>query len=248
MIKLFITDLDGCMSMPFELPNWEALNEIRALNELSQSDPTVPPITICTGRPLPYAEAIHQWMGMRLPFLFESGGGMYDAQSNSLTWHSLFTEKRLEDIQSVKDFLQKECVSNFDETIPEFAKHTDAGLINPDPKKIEAMLPLVESFVQEKYSNLEVHYTDVSINVISKATNKGEGIKMLCKQLGLGLHETAYIGDTGGDVPALKIVGKAFAPSNAKEVAKHVAEVAPFEATEAVLYAYKKVIEFNRTV
>src|SRR5690625_6436425 len=67
MIKLFVTDLDGCISYPYRTPNWEAIQEIRDLNIASRSIPEIPPLTICTGRPHPYAEAVAQWLDVRLP-------------------------------------------------------------------------------------------------------------------------------------------------------------------------------------
>ena len=39
-IKVFVTDLDGCMTDPFETPNWDAYTQIRALQIQSELDPT----------------------------------------------------------------------------------------------------------------------------------------------------------------------------------------------------------------
>ncbi len=50
MIKLFITDLDGCISMPFIPPKWDAIRKIIGLNQQSRTDLKIPPLTICTGR------------------------------------------------------------------------------------------------------------------------------------------------------------------------------------------------------
>ena len=76
-IKVFVTDLDGCMTDPFETPNWDAYTQIRALQIQSELDPSIPPMSLCTGRPMPYAEAQAQFLGLRLPFVFESGGGYH---------------------------------------------------------------------------------------------------------------------------------------------------------------------------
>jgi hypothetical protein len=65
MIRLFVVDLDGCISFPFVTPDWEAINVIRDLNIASKHDPSIPPITICTGRPLPYAEAVAAYTTLR---------------------------------------------------------------------------------------------------------------------------------------------------------------------------------------
>jgi 3-deoxy-D-manno-octulosonate 8-phosphate phosphatase KdsC-like HAD superfamily phosphatase len=56
-----------------------------------------------------------------------------------------------------------------------------------------------------------------------------------------------YIGDSSGDVPALKQVKMAFAPLNAKDIAKKHGVVIQKESTEAVLEAYHRIIEFNES-
>lgn len=248
MIKLFITDLDGCISMPFIAPKWDIITELKALNEQSKTDSTIPPLTICTGRPMPYAEAVYQWMGMYKPFLFESGGGVYDMSQNLLHWHPTFTSKREQELNELKSYLKEHFINKYPNTIPEFAKFTDSGIINQKPEVIYEMYPKIKEYVALNYPDFEVHYTDVSINVISKSTNKGEGIKYLCELLNLSLDEVAFIGDTGGDRPGLEIVGRPFAPINAKNVAKEVSDVMAGEDSEAVLQAYKKVIEYNRSL
>lgn len=248
MIKLFITDLDGCISMPFIPPKWDIITEIKKLNELSKTDGNIPPMTICTGRPMPYAEAVYQWLGMYKPFLFESGGGVYDMNNNKLHWHPTFDEQREKELSELKQHLRTSFIEKYPNTIPEFAKHTDSGIINQAPDVIHEMYPVIKEYVDLKYPNFEVHYTDVSINVISKSTNKGEGIKFLCQLLELDLEEVAFIGDTGGDRPGLEIVRMPFAPKNAMESAKEVSDVMDGEDADAVLQAYKKVIEYNRSL
>ncbi len=168
MIKLFITDLDGCISMPFIPPKWEVITEIKKLNELSKADETIPALTICTGRPMPYAEAVYQWLGMYKPFLFESGGGVYDMSMNKLYWHPTFDKEREQELNKLKLHLREHFIDKYPNTIPEFAKFTDSGIINPDPKVISEMYPQIKDYVNANYPNFEVHYTDVSINVISK--------------------------------------------------------------------------------
>lgn len=248
MIKLFITDLDGCISMPFIPPKWDVITELKNLNEQSKTDESIPPLTICTGRPMPYAEAVYQWMGMYKPFLFESGGGVYDMANNKLHWHPTFDTIRERELGELKTHLRTNFIEKYPNTIPEFAKFTDSGIINQTPAVIHKMYPEIRNYVDTNYPDFEVHYTDVSINVISKSTNKGEGIKFLCELLELQLNEVAFIGDTGGDRPGLEIVGKPFAPNNAMESAKEVSEVMSGNDADAVLEAYKKVIEYNRSL
>ncbi|WP_103665293.1 HAD hydrolase family protein [Gracilimonas amylolytica] len=247
MIKLFITDLDGCMAHPFISPNWKAVTRIRELIAESKEDDTIPAMTICSGRPFPYVEAVGQWLGVEAPMLFESGAGIYDIKVNKITWNPHFNDEAKQAVEEIKEWLVSTLIPNYDGTYPEFAKYTDAGLVNPDPSKIAMMHQEVLNHMDGKYPMFEVHATDVSVNIILKKANKGHGIKMLCDQLGLNLDEVAYIGDSSGDLPGLTIVGRSYAPVNAKSFVKDKVDVVTKETTEGVLEAYEDIIKRNRT-
>lgn len=245
MIKLFITDLDGCLAHPFETPDWEAITRIRELNHKSRDNEEIPPLTICSGRPFPYVEALAQWLSVEHPVLFESGGGMYRFEDNLLEWHPCFDEEARNSISEIKEWLETTVIRNYSGTIPEFSKFTDAGLVNPDPHKIARMHKEIEHFIGRNYPMFQVYDTDVSVNIILKEANKGAGIRFLCDKLGLDLSEVAYIGDSGGDIPALEIVGRAYAPVNAKDYTKAVVHKVTGEATHGVLEAYEDIIASN---
>ncbi|MFD2532027.1 HAD hydrolase family protein [Gracilimonas halophila] len=247
MIKLFITDLDGCVAHPFLSPDWEALSRIKTLNIKSKDDAQIPALTICSGRPFPYVEAVGQWLDVDLPMLFESGGGMYDIQTNEITWNPQFGDEAKKAVTEIKEWLEKTLIKNYKGTYPEFAKYTDAGLVNPDSAKIALMHEEVLNHVNGNYPMFEVHATDVSVNIILKKANKGEGIRFLCEKLKMDLEEVAYIGDSSGDIPGLQIVGRSFAPSNAKHFVKDVVDnVTQKTATEGVLEAYEFLIQQNK--
>lgn len=246
MIKLFVTDLDGCIAHPFVTPDWEAISRIRKLNLLSETDSGIPPLTILSGRPLPFVEAVGQWLGVRLPMVFEGGGGMYQFRNNELSWNAFFDMAARQAIVEIKEWMEKHLISRYENTIAEFTKLTDAGLINPDTEKIKRMYKQLQGHIEQHYPAFEVHFTEISINVILKDANKGSGLQNLCAELNIGLHEVAYIGDSGGDVPALKIAGKAFAPGNATAGAKEAAHYEVAEATLGVLEAYEKLIAWNK--
>ncbi len=247
MIKLFVTDLDGCVTDPFITPDWKAYTKLRELNLESHKDDTIPPLTICTGRPMPYAEAQAQILGVRLPFIFESGGGMYDVVNNRITWTPHLDEEAKKQVSEIKEWSRNNIINKYKSAIPEFAKFTDIGIIHQDTPTINEMAAKCEEYILTNYSRFEVHKTEVSVNIILKKANKGEGMKMIANHFNLKLEELAYIGDSSGDVPALKIIGMPFAPSNAAEVAKEVGEVTELESTKGVVEAYQKIIERNRS-
>ncbi|HET8864377.1 MAG TPA: HAD family hydrolase [Gracilimonas sp.] len=246
MIKLFITDLDGCVTHPFLSPDWKAVTRIKELSRLSKEDKNIPALTICSGRPFPYVEAIGQWLDVDLPMLFESGGGIYDIKTNEITWNPHFDNEAKQAVAEIKEWLEGTLIKNYKGTYPEFAKYTDAGLVNPDTSKITLMHQEVLNHVGDKYPMFEVHATDVSVNIILKKANKGEGIRFLSEKLEIDLNEIAYIGDSSGDIPGLSIVGKSFAPINAKSFIRDKVDTVTREATEGVLEVYEQLIAYNR--
>ena len=245
MIKLFITDLDGCVSDPFITPNWDAFSKIRELNLKAGEDPSIPKLSICTGRPMPYAEAMAQILGIELPFVFESGGGMYDVRKNKITWTEALTEKAKQEVIEIKAWAKENIIAKYGGAIPEFAKFTDIGIIHQDADVVEEFRQECFAHIDGRYPDFEVHHTEVSVNIILKKANKGFGIKMLTEHLGLDLSEVAYIGDSSGDIPGLTIVGMPFAPVNAAPNVKDVAEVTENRSTKGVLEAYYKIIKRN---
>jgi HAD superfamily hydrolase (TIGR01484 family) len=247
MIKLFITDIDGCLTRPFKTPDWELLSQLRRLNEQSAHDMAVPPLSICSGRPFPYVEAVAQWLGVDKPVVFESAG-IYELETNKIDFLPAFDGSAQQQVEELKKWMREELVPQYSNLIIEFTKRMDAGVIHLDKSVIDEIYPQVVEYVNEHYPRFEVHYTDVSINIILKKNNKRNGILELCEVLGLEPREVAYIGDSSGDIPGLKVVGKAFAPLNASEDVKSVAEVVQAEVTEALLMSYRQVIRENRRI
>ncbi|REL37666.1 HAD family phosphatase [Rhodohalobacter sp. SW132] len=247
MIKLFVTDLDGCISHPFKTPHWESINRLRELNQKSAEDSEIPPLTICTGRPFPYAEAVGQWLDIRYPFVFESAG-LYHWEGNRIQTALDETGESLDPIYAVKAWLTDEILPEYPNAILEFTKMMDAGIVCPDESVINKIHERALKYIPENFEGLEIHTTEISINILMPGNNKLRGLQLLGEHLNISLDQMAYIGDTGGDAVALKEVKMPFAPSNARKVAKDVAKVTVGETTQGVLEAYEEVIEYNRSV
>jgi len=246
MIKLFVTDLDGCLTYPFETPDWELVTKLRKYNQLSRTDPTVPALTICTGRPQPYVEAVAQWLDVEYPVIFESGGGLYKPRVNELHWSPFLTDDMMKHINHIRNYVSNEILPDYPHSFIEFAKHTDVGVVSAQFSEIKEIYQRVSEFVLERYTEFEIHYTEVSCNVITKACNKEAGISFLSEMTSISTQEMAYIGDGTNDIPTLTKVGKPFAPQNAREETREVATVLKNKATAAVIEAYEILIAKNR--
>jgi HAD superfamily hydrolase (TIGR01484 family) len=245
LIKLFITDIDGCLLEAMKTPDWEVLGKVKSLNEQSEHNPQIPPLTLCTGRPMSYAEAIAQLMDIKRPLVFENAGAFHP-EHYKMYLNGLFTEDARRQVDSLKKWLSKEIIPNYDRMILEFPKLMDAGVVHPEKEAIQQALPRVRAYVAENHPDFEVHQTDVSINAIIKGNDKRAGIEKLCELEGIEPSEVAYIGDTSGDIPGLKLVGRPFSPQNAIEEVKEVSKVLPGRATYAVLDAYQQVVQSNK--
>lgn len=248
MIKLFVIDLDGCLSIPFQQPDWNAIHEIMELNRRSGEDPQFPRLTLCTGRPLPYTEAIAQWMGIKRPFVFEGGGGIYNPLTNQVDWADFFDDETQAALEDINQWIEREILPDYPEALPEFTKRTHIGLVHPEEEANRQMYEMVKEYVLPRYNQFELHYTEVSVNVVHKEANKARGVKELARHLDVKYDEMAYIGDGTNDIPAMETVGMAFAPANAREEVKSVAEVMSHEATLGVLEAYKRIVKLNQEV
>lgn len=248
MIRLFVLDLDGCTTEPFKSPDWEAFTAIRTLNRNSVTDPFIPQLSLCTGRPQPYAEAIAQMLDIQRPILFESGAGAYDPVNVRFSWHPAVNESGLSQIRTIMAWMENTLTVKHPGAYIEFTKRTDAGIVHSDPALIPVLKHEIESFIAQNGLFLEVHHTPVSVDVLMSGINKGSGITWLSNMLNIPLHQIAYIGDSSGDIPALKKVGRPFAPLNADDSVKNVATALSKPATAGVLQAYILLIENNRTL
>ena len=245
MIKLFITDLDGCISTPFAAPDWSLLSKIRRLNEQHINDRAVPPLTICSGRPHSYVEAVAQWLNITQPVAFESAG-IYALEGNRTEFLPAFNEEAQQQVKELQEWLQEEIISAHPDTMLEFTKKMDAGIVHPEQAVIEEIEPTINEYVTTHYPLFEVHKTEVSVNVVLSENNKRHGILKLCELLDIKPEEAAYIGDSSGDIPGLEVVGAPYAPQNAASEVKACAEVLDEAVTEAVLIAYRRIIQQNR--
>ncbi len=247
MITYFVLDLDGCLTYPFETPDWQSITKIRELQLQSGKDRCIPSLSLCTGRPLPYAEAVAQWMGIRDTIIFESGGGFFHPITNELTWSPHFTEDIARRSREIREWFANDVISRFPGMMLEFTKHTDVGMVHTDADEISRVFEIAHEKIESEYPEFEVHQTGVSVNIIVRACNKASGLRFLAGRLGVDADEIAYIGDSTGDLMALDWVGAPLAPSNAISEVKARARVMNGEATLGVLEAYQTIIADNRS-
>jgi hydroxymethylpyrimidine pyrophosphatase-like HAD family hydrolase len=244
VIELFVTDTDGCLIEPFEPYDLEGLAALR--DQAVGGQGAAPALSVCSGRPYPYAAAITQALDITVPVLFESGGGLYDPGEDRTIWNPQLTEEMEIKLETVQRWFETQRDPDGKLSL-DYAKRTQAGVFSPDPQEILALRPQTERFVAEEAPDLCMHSSNVSIDVVPPGLTKRHGLEWLADHLGLDLDEIAYIGDSvDSDPDALNAVGTSFAPANAdEEVRKQVDHVTEGAIIEGVHEAYRYCLNLN---
>ena len=246
MIKLFLADIDGCLAEPYRPYDLEGLARLRAWAARAEADPAWPRVSLCSGRAYAYVEAVAQLLALRAPVLFESGGGRFDLPAARIAWNPAFTPEAEAALGAVRAFFLSDVIPAGRSLSLDYGKRAQAGLVAADPPEIGQVLPMVRAFVTERFPDLRVYETPVSIDVVPAALTKAQALRWLCAQEGLTLAEVAFIGDTRGDAEAIAAAGLGFAPANAAAPARAVADVVTRGAVlEGVLEAYQACVAHN---
>lgn len=251
MITLFVSDIDGCLAEPYQTYDLPRLQEIaRCVAEAGPvgSHPVRPAFSLCSGRPYPYVEAMTQLLDVRVPVLFESGGGLFNPVTARTAWHPHFTSEVEGQIDAVRQWMKTDLLPDTGMQI-DHTKRTQAGLVGPDEDEIRRSIAVVERFVEEHAPGFRVFHTPVSIDVVAPDVTKKQGLAWLAERLGLALDAVAYIGDTNGDLDALGAVGYPFAPANATEAVRRQARhVTTGAVADGTLEAYRWCAAHNEKV
>ena len=246
MIRLFLSDIDGCLSEPYVAYRLDAFAQLRAWARRAETDPRFPRIGLCTGRSYGYAEAVAQALDLRAPALFESGAGRFDLQAARITWHPALTPEVEAELARARAFLVSEIVPRSETVSYDYGKRSQAGVVTPRPGECQAFLPDIEAFVAAETPALRAFHTPFSIDVIARALTKANALRWTAQAEGLALGELAFVGDTVGDAEAIRDAGLGAAPANGDDAARGAADlVTAGEAVDGVLEAYRACLQRN---
>lgn len=250
MIKLFISDIDGCLAQPYEPFHLGGFGRLRRYANDADSptaDTTAPAVSLCSGRSYPYVEAMSQALDLSVPVLFEGGGGRFDPVKAQTTWSPALTDEIEAEIEDVRHWFMTECIPGTKLSL-DYAKRTQAGIVSPEADEIVEARARTERFVADNVPDLRVYSTHVSVDVVPPGITKRTGLEWLAEHVDVHMSEVAYIGDADADLEALAAVGTSFAPANAdEEVLRTVDYVTKGEVLDGTLEAYRHCLDQNRS-
>ena len=223
-MKLIVLDCDGVLSKgeacPFDAPLMERLAQ---MNRRARAGESVPAITLNTGRPSPYVEAVMQMLHGWQPALFENGAGLYFPQTYQFVTTPLLTSERVLRLQDVVQEIGKQIVQTGDASWQP-GKSTCYTLFASPERTTSEILSQVQSISQQTPGELMVSVAQEAINIHPLGIDKGTGLQWLAEVTQLPVSQMGGVGDSVSDMAFLKLVGWSAAPWNADGAVKSLVD------------------------
>jgi len=252
-IKLIISDVDGCLTeeraQPFDLA---LLNQIRVFNQQSMGNPMnqnslVPPITLCTGRPQPYVEALLKVIDAPLPAIAENGGMIYDLPENRYWWEEKFNSTAARRLQTLKQKIIHYILPRVNVAIQP-GKDTHITLIAPNHNAILEATDILKKDLSTELSQYKLTITENCLNIVPHFFDKGTALNRLSQMVNIPLIQMAAVGDTPADLPFMKMVRYPMCPANATPEVKAICcFVAGQSYTAGLIEIIEKCISINKS-
>ncbi|MCK6626480.1 MAG: HAD hydrolase family protein [Anaerolineae bacterium] len=223
-MKLIVLDIDGVLSTgeahPFDLGLFARLAN---LNRRARQGEAVPAVTLNTGRPSPYVEAVMQAIEGWQPALYESGAGLYFPQTYQFQLTPALTAAHLAQLRTVVKRLDQAVVQP-GRAYWQPGKSVCHTLFAHPPLTVTDLIPEVEAIVADISGEFVVTQASLALNVHPAGIDKGMGLRWLSEVTGIALADIGGVGDSAGDIDFLRLVGRPAAPSNAASGVKDVVE------------------------
>lgn len=227
-IRLIVLDIDGVLSegeaAPFDLG---LLGLLTALNRGKRAG-----VTVCTGRPAAYVEALLQAIDCRLPAVFEGGAGVYLPAAYSFLPHPDLGDLHV--LRETRSLLEAAALRSR-RFFLQPGKDYSISVFAAEPAQKPCLIDWVREETGPLFRDLEMAYSASCLNIQPKGSDKGAGIELLSKLMNIPLSGILGIGDSAVDIPFLSKVGFPAAPENASaDVKKLCAYVSPKRTAEGV--------------
>jgi hydroxymethylpyrimidine pyrophosphatase-like HAD family hydrolase len=190
-----------------------------------------PPVILCTGRQIPYAEAVTQMIGAFFPGYYsvvENGAFLYDVASNVIEPNPLLTPEHRDILAEVRRYTDG--VVQRHGARKEYGKEICISLNPPAGMAIAEWFSIVRESLEPWQELLNVTHSMSAVDITPAGIDKAAGLRAVSEKTGIPCEAMLGVGDTRGDWPMLKLVGTAVGPANATEDVRSVAAyIAPAE-------------------
>ena len=224
-MKLIVLDCDGVISKGEACPlNLGLMARLARLNQRARQGEAVPAVTLNTGRPSPYVEAIMQAIDGWQPALYESGAGLYYPETYQFEMTPILTQEHKLALQELIHRLDQTVVKSGQQAYWQPGKSVCYTLFAHPPLAVADFVDEVKAIATEISDQFIVTQAKLALNIHPAGIDKGTGLQWLAQVTGIDPTEMGGVGDTAGDIDFLRLVGHAAAPANATNEVKAVVQ------------------------
>jgi hydroxymethylpyrimidine pyrophosphatase-like HAD family hydrolase len=231
-----LCDIDGCLGPESTAPlDPAALAQVAEMNRRAITSGNGPVVTVCTGRPLPYAEAICRLIhNNQIPCICEMGVWMLDLRTHEYLMDPAITDANRRHVREAQAWIEATLLPKG--VIIQPGKSASVSLWHSDTSALMAFKPLIEETFAREGWNLRVSSTVAWINCDLRHVSKASGIRRFQDRTGLRRERLAGIGDTMGDMAIREHVAFFACPANAHpDLKSHADYVSPLAEAAGVV-------------
>ncbi len=238
-----ICDIDGCLVSegpePFDAG---ALRRIADHNRTAIKTGTLPVLTLCSGRPQPFVEAMARLLGNTLlPCIAENGVWLYYPATNEYLRDPSITREHIHAVHAAAEWVETELFPRGYSIQP--GKSASVSIYHPDPALLEPVMPEIDAAFKKQGWPLRVTKTWAYINCDLEHISKATGLDWLIASAGLNPDRLAGFGDTQSDIPiAQRVRFFAAPPKHDPEIAPLAHHISPYWQAWAVLDVLERIL------
>jgi hydroxymethylpyrimidine pyrophosphatase-like HAD family hydrolase len=237
---LVICDIDGCLSPESTAAmDLESLARLAAYNRRARETGAAPSLTLCSGRPQPFAEAMCKILDIGgVGCVCENGAWVYWPDTNRYELDPAITREHLVAVRELSDWITQRFGSprtDLGHTVgvtQQPGKIASVSLYHPDTAYLKSLMPEIERQVGQAGWPIRVSATWLYINLDLKHVSKGSGLDRLLGTLRTAAASPelfskarlAGVGDTTSDIPIRERCAFFACPANAQAEIKKLAD------------------------
>jgi hydroxymethylpyrimidine pyrophosphatase-like HAD family hydrolase len=220
-----ISDIDGCLGPESDEPlPVEGLARIARHNRLAIARRDRPILTVCSGRPLPFVEAVCRVIANdRLPAVCENGVWLYDPHRRSFERDPRITAEHVALVHDAMRWVETDLGPSG--VVIQPGKSASMSLWHPDTEFLFSLLPLLRDRFAAEHWPFRVSTTIAWINCDLDFVSKATGVERLMRAAGLTRERAVFVGDAPGDLVVQPLVALFAAPANCHEQVKSRADL-----------------------
>lgn len=241
-----LCDIDGCLIPESGAPlDAQAFVTLAAHNRRAIAAADRPVITLCSGRPQPFVEALCRLMAnTTTPAISEMGVWLYDPVAEISEFDPAILPAHKDGVREATRWIERELVPRGIFIQP--GKAASISLWHPDTNVVMGLKPRLEQVFAKEGWPLRVSSTVQWVNCDLAHVGKHTGIERFFAKTGLTRDRLAGIGDTPTDHAIRERVAFFACPANAAPDLKARADyVSPHHEIAGVLDILDRIMEVS---